>query len=78
MRLPPSPSGRRSAEHGGEIASGGARSDAYPEVPWHSVVGMRHRLVHRYCAVDEDIVWQTLMTELEPLLRGLERVSEAE
>lgn len=51
--------------------------DAHPEIPWQSIVGMRHRLVHGYFAVDEDIVWKTLTTELEPLLRTLERIPEA-
>ena len=51
--------------------------DTHPHVPWQSIVGMRHRLVHGYFAVDEDIVWKTLTTELEPLLRALERMHEA-
>ena len=50
--------------------------DAHPEIPWHSIVGMRHRLVHGYFAVDEDIVWKTLTTELNPLRRALERMPE--
>ncbi len=50
--------------------------DAHPEVPWQSIVGMRHRLVHGYFAVDEDVVWKTLTTEPEPLLRALERMPE--
>jgi uncharacterized protein with HEPN domain len=50
---------------------------AHPEIPWQSIVGMRHRLVHGYFAVDEDIVWKTLTTELELVLRALERMLEA-
>lgn len=50
--------------------------DAYPDIPWQNIVGMRHRIVHGYFAVDEDIVWKTLTTELEPLLRALERLPE--
>jgi uncharacterized protein with HEPN domain len=52
--------------------------DAHPEVPWQSIVGMRHRIVHGYFAVDEDIVWKTLTTELEPLLRAFEGMPEAQ
>jgi uncharacterized protein with HEPN domain len=37
---------------------------------------MRHRIVHGYFAVDEDIVWKTLTTELEPLLQALARMPE--
>ena len=35
-------------------------SDAHPEVPWTDIVGMRHKVVHDYLGVDEDIVWQAL------------------
>jgi uncharacterized protein with HEPN domain len=48
--------------------------DTHPEIAWHSIVGMRHRLVHGYFAVDDDIVWKTLTTELEPLLRAVDRI----
>jgi uncharacterized protein with HEPN domain len=30
--------------------------EAYPEIPWHEIVGMRHRIVHDYLNVDEDVV----------------------
>lgn len=30
---------------------------AHPEIPWHRIVGMRHRIVHDYLNVDTDIVW---------------------
>lgn len=48
--------------------------DAHPEVPWQSIVGMRHRLVHGYFAVDEDMVWKTVTAELQPLLRASKRM----
>ena len=36
----------------------------HPEVPWENIIGMRHKVVHDYLGVDEDIVWQSL----EPLV----------
>ena len=30
--------------------------DANPEIPWPIIVGMRHKVVHEYMNVDEDIV----------------------
>jgi uncharacterized protein with HEPN domain len=30
----------------------------HPEVPWENIIGMRHKVVHDYLGVDEDIVWQ--------------------
>jgi uncharacterized protein with HEPN domain len=60
----------------GEAASqvSEATRNAHPEIPWQSIVGMRHRLVHGYFAVDEDIVWKTLRTEPEPLLQAFARM----
>jgi uncharacterized protein with HEPN domain len=60
----------------GEAASGisdGFRN-AYPTIPWKSIIGMRHRLIHGYFDVDLDIVWQTVRTDLPPLLQQLEQL----
>jgi uncharacterized protein with HEPN domain len=46
--------------------------DAHPQVPWPAIIGMRHRIVHDYLNVDEEIVWQTATTELQPLIKILE------
>ena len=32
----------------------------HPEVPWENIIGMRHKVVHDYLGVDEDIVWQVV------------------
>jgi uncharacterized protein with HEPN domain len=50
---------------------------AHPEIPWQSIVGMRDRIVHCCFAVDEDVFWKTLTTELEPLLLPLAQISKA-
>ncbi len=36
-------------------------------VPWKTIVGMRHKLVHDYMHVDYDIVWNVAMNNLLPL-----------
>ncbi len=41
---------------------------AHPAIPWPAIIGMRHRIVHDYLNVDEDIVWQTVTVELQPLV----------
>jgi uncharacterized protein with HEPN domain len=28
----------------------------HPEIPWSGIIGMRHKLVHDYMEIDEDIV----------------------
>lgn len=44
------------------------------KIPWHDIVGMRHRLGHGCFDVDEHIVWQAVTQELRPLAAALDRV----
>jgi uncharacterized protein with HEPN domain len=46
----------------------------HPEVPWSAIVGMRHRIVHDYIDVDEDIVWEVASNRLQPLIDLLVRI----
>jgi uncharacterized protein with HEPN domain len=39
----------------------------HPEVPWASMIGMRHRLVHAYFDINLDILWATAV-EAAPAL----------
>jgi len=36
----------------------------HPEIPWRRIIGMRHRIVHDYMRVDEDILWQVVTKDL--------------
>jgi uncharacterized protein with HEPN domain len=47
-------------------------TDAHPDVPWANIVGMRHKVVHDYLGVDEDIVWQVVTEDLPKLVAALE------
>lgn len=49
-------------------------SGAHPEVPWTDIVGMRHKVVHDYLGVDEDIVWQVVTDDLPRLVAALEPI----
>ncbi len=44
-----------------------------PEIPWKEIIGMRNRLVHGYAAVDHDIVWNVVSTDLREMIDALER-----
>jgi uncharacterized protein with HEPN domain len=58
----------------GEAARGvsaSGRADA-PGIPWPAIVGMRHKVVHDYLNVDEDIVWRTARDELPALVAAIE------
>ena len=39
----------------------------YPAVPWRSIIGMRHVLVHGYFEVDLDLIWLVIENELDRL-----------
>jgi len=45
--------------------------DAHPEVPWPAIVGMRHKVVHDYMNVDENVVWKTSTQEMTELIARL-------
>lgn len=46
-------------------------ADMHPEVPWANIIGMRHKVVHDYLGVDEDIVWQVVTEDLPKLVAVL-------
>lgn len=47
---------------------------AHSEIEWTNIIGMRHRLVHGYDAVNIDIVWQVSTEELPELLQQLNSI----
>ena len=47
------------------------------EIPWEEIIGMRHKIVHDYMAIDEDIVWQVVSQDLPDLIIGLENIKNA-
>jgi len=38
------------------------------------IIKMRHRLIHDYFDVDEDIIWQTISNDLPLLRKNLETI----
>ena len=40
---------------------------SHPEIPWHSVIGMRHRIVHDYMDIREDVLWDTVTQDIPAL-----------
>jgi len=45
-----------------------------PEIPWADIIGMRHRLIHAYFDINLDILWQTVQSDLPPLIAALNDV----
>lgn len=50
----------------------------YASVPWKSLVGMRNRLIHGYFAIDLNIVWQTIQSDIPFLLKEINFLRNAE
>jgi uncharacterized protein with HEPN domain len=46
----------------------------HPEIPWHEIIGMRHRIVHNYLYVDEDVIWEVVQQDLFPLVKALQYI----
>lgn len=48
-----------------------------PTVPWAGIVGLRNAVVHRYDAVDHDVLWNVASNQLPGLTEELRRIIEA-
>ncbi len=46
--------------------------ERHPDVPWHEMVGMRHRLVHDYRQIDLLRVWDAARTSIPQLIAAVE------
>ncbi len=45
----------------------------HPEIPWSAIIGMRHKVVHDYLDVDEDIIWDVVTHDLPGIVLALDR-----
>jgi uncharacterized protein with HEPN domain len=52
--------------------------ERYAEIPWANIIAMRNRLIHAYFDIDLDRVWDTVLTDLPPLIAELEKIVPAE
>ena len=50
----------------------------HPDVPWPQIIGMRNRLVHGYDVIDLELLWDTVTTDLPPLIESLEKIADEE
>lgn len=48
--------------------------DAHSEIPWQKIIGMRNFLIHEYFRVDPDILWETAMKSIPPLVSQLQAI----
>lgn len=47
-----------------------------PEFPWSEVIAMRNRIIHAYEAIDVDIVWDTVKTDIPQMIIDLRELSK--
>ena len=48
--------------------------EKHPDIRWADIIGMRHKVVHDYLGIDDDIVWQVATEDLPKLVTSLETV----
>jgi uncharacterized protein with HEPN domain len=63
----------RYAQYIGEAGRNVSRTlkEAHPEIDWPKIIGMRHRLVHRYDEIDLTVVWSTATIDIPHLVTAL-------
>ena len=55
-------------EHVGKLLKAEEKPlDAYPNIPWQAIYGMRNMISHEYANVDEAIVYDTIKNGLPEL-----------
>jgi uncharacterized protein with HEPN domain len=61
----------------GEAANGvsPAFRHRFPHIPWRKMTSLRNRLIHGYFDVNLDIVWDTILEDLPPLLKDLKEIN---
>ena len=50
----------------------------HAQIPWKAIVSMRHKVVHDYMDLNEDVVWDTATMDLPQLITQLEKIVPGE
>jgi uncharacterized protein with HEPN domain len=46
----------------------------HPDIPWPQIIGTRNRLIHGYDVIDYELLWNTINSDLPPLIATLEQI----
>lgn len=58
-------------EAASRLSAEGRRS--LPDLPWKEMIGLRHRLVHGYATIRQEVVWDVAKNKLASLITALEK-----
>jgi uncharacterized protein with HEPN domain len=62
-------------EHVGKLLKDDSKPlDAYQEIPWQAIYGMRNLISHEYANIDEDIIVSVINYDLAPLKSVIEKL----
>lgn len=62
-------------EHVGKLLKNDQKPlDAYPDIPWNAIYGMRNIISHEYANIDEDIIVSVINDDLRPLKNAIEEL----
>jgi uncharacterized protein with HEPN domain len=50
----------------------------HANIPWHAIIGMRHRIVHDYLNVQIDVVWDAVQRDIPALIAALLKIIPAD
>lgn len=60
-------------EHVGKLLTSTQKPlDAYPQIPWNAIYGMRNIISHEYANIDEEIIVSVINDDLKPLKAAIE------
>ena len=62
-------------EHVGKLLKDESKPlDAFPDIPWHAIYGLRNIISHEYANIDEDIIVSVINDDLVPLKSAIEEL----
>ena len=60
-------------EHVGKLLKDDLKPlDAYPDIPWNAIYGLRNIISHEYANIDEEIIVSAINEDLIPLKHAVE------
>lgn len=62
-------------EHVGKLLKDDSKPlDAYQDIPWQAIYGLRNIISHEYANIDEDIIVSVINDDLAPLKSAIEEL----